>query len=43
VPIWDYKKYEPRPRLTSDEKGIGPYRRWARQFYPLPPATPAAP
>ncbi|WP_158575879.1 aromatic ring-hydroxylating oxygenase subunit alpha [Streptomyces corynorhini] len=32
--IWNRKRYEPNPRLTSDEDAIGHYRRWARQFYP---------
>ncbi len=39
-PIWNHKRYEPHPRLRPEDKGIGPYRRWARQFYPLSPETP---
>ncbi|MBV9024967.1 MAG: hypothetical protein JO362_14530, partial [Streptomycetaceae bacterium] len=41
--IWNHKKYEPHPRLGPEDKGIGPYRRWARQFYPLPPEMPEVP
>ncbi|MFE1771391.1 aromatic ring-hydroxylating dioxygenase subunit alpha [Streptomyces sp. NPDC059008] len=32
--IWNWKRYEPDPRLTPEESAIGHYRRWVRQFYP---------
>ncbi|WP_331766270.1 hypothetical protein [Embleya sp. NBC_00896] len=34
LPIWNHKRYEPRPRLTRGDEAITHYRRWARQFYP---------
>ncbi|MEU0400889.1 Rieske 2Fe-2S domain-containing protein [Streptomyces sp. NPDC006197] len=33
-PIWSHKQYEQRPRLAQGDGPIGPFRRWARQFYP---------
>lgn len=33
-PIWDNKKYVPRPALTAGDGPIGAYRKWTRQFYP---------
>jgi nitrite reductase/ring-hydroxylating ferredoxin subunit len=32
IPIWEHKAYEPRPRLTKEERHVGTFRRWARQF-----------
>ncbi|MFE7595404.1 Rieske 2Fe-2S domain-containing protein [Kitasatospora sp. NPDC057512] len=37
VPIWDHKRYEPRPRLAAGDQSVGVYRHWARQFYPSGP------
>jgi cholesterol 7-desaturase len=37
--IWNWKRYEPCPRLAPGESAIGHYRRWVRQFYP-PDARP---
>jgi phenylpropionate dioxygenase-like ring-hydroxylating dioxygenase large terminal subunit len=31
--IWNNKRYEPSPRLASNEKGITTFRQWAQQFY----------
>ncbi|MFF8772420.1 aromatic ring-hydroxylating dioxygenase subunit alpha [Kitasatospora sp. NPDC015120] len=39
VPIWDHKRYEPRPRLAAGDHSVGVYRHWARQFYPPGPPT----
>lgn len=33
-PIWEHKKYLPRPALAAGDGPIGRYRKWARQFYP---------
>jgi phenylpropionate dioxygenase-like ring-hydroxylating dioxygenase large terminal subunit len=33
VPIWEHKRYEPTPSLTSTEKPILDWRRWFAQFY----------
>ncbi|MFD4659404.1 Rieske 2Fe-2S domain-containing protein [Kitasatospora sp. NPDC058444] len=33
-PIWYSKKYRPHPRLAKGDGPIGPFRHWARQFYP---------
>jgi cholesterol 7-desaturase len=45
VPIWTYKRYQPRPMLAPGDQAIGRYRRWARQFYApdTPPSSPPAP
>jgi cholesterol 7-dehydrogenase len=32
--IWNWKQYEPHPRLAPEESAIGHYRRWVHQFYP---------
>ncbi|MFD8596012.1 aromatic ring-hydroxylating dioxygenase subunit alpha [Kitasatospora sp. NPDC059646] len=34
VPIWNHKRYEPRPRLAAGDQSVGIYRHWVRQFYP---------
>jgi nitrite reductase/ring-hydroxylating ferredoxin subunit len=31
--IWEHKRYQDPPRLVAGDGPIGPYRRWARQFY----------
>ncbi len=31
--IWENKRYQAKPLLTADEKGIVDQRRWALQFY----------
>jgi nitrite reductase/ring-hydroxylating ferredoxin subunit len=35
-PIWENKRYLPRPALADGDGPIGMYRRWARQFYGVP-------
>lgn len=32
--IWQHKKYLTHPRLIKGDGPIGPFRQWARQFYP---------
>ncbi|MGP4001778.1 Rieske 2Fe-2S domain-containing protein [Streptomyces sp. 8N706] len=34
-PIWSTKEYQSPPRLAQADGPIGPFRHWARQFYPL--------
>jgi 3-ketosteroid 9alpha-monooxygenase subunit A len=34
VPLWEHKKYRPQPLLSSEDGPIGPFRRWAKRFYP---------
>ncbi|MFZ4739264.1 MAG: Rieske 2Fe-2S domain-containing protein [Bradymonadia bacterium] len=40
IPIWENKAYVNPPLLCDGDGPIGPYRKWARQFYsmPWPPA-----
>lgn len=33
IPIWEHKRYLETPLLCDGDGPIGPYRRWARQFY----------
>lgn len=33
IPIWEAKRYEPKPSLAPSEKSILDYRRWFSQFY----------
>ncbi|XP_012281608.1 cholesterol 7-desaturase [Orussus abietinus] len=33
VAVWNYKRYERRPVLVKEDRGIMPYRRWYSQFY----------
>ena len=33
IPIWERKRFEGSPALTSTEKPITEFRRWAAQFY----------
>lgn len=33
-PIWENKAYVDRPLLSAADGPIGPFRRWAKQFYP---------
>lgn len=33
IRIWETKRYWERPQLVAGDGPIGPYRRWARQFY----------
>ncbi|ANW21712.1 Rieske 2Fe-2S domain-containing protein [Streptomyces clavuligerus] len=33
-PIWDTKQYRQPPQLAHGDGPIGPFRRWARRFYP---------
>ncbi len=46
-PIWNHKEHYLHPRLAPQEKAIGQYRHWARQFYqdsrPQDPGTSAPP
>ncbi|MDT3395954.1 Rieske 2Fe-2S domain-containing protein [Streptomyces sp. B1866] len=34
IPVWHHKSYQQPPRLAQGDGPIGPFRRWARQFYP---------
>jgi hypothetical protein len=34
VPIWEHKRFTPRPILIEGERAIAEYRRWVRRFYP---------
>lgn len=38
-PIWEHKRYEPRPALARGDGPIGVYRRWSAQFYVGAPAA----
>jgi phenylpropionate dioxygenase-like ring-hydroxylating dioxygenase large terminal subunit len=38
IPIWENKAHLERPLLVEGEAAIALVRRWARQFYTLPPA-----
>ena len=40
-PMWERKQYVDPPALAEGDGPIGPYRRWARQFYPQSPPVPA--
>ncbi|HWW55184.1 MAG TPA: Rieske 2Fe-2S domain-containing protein [Acidimicrobiales bacterium] len=33
IPIWEHKRYLPRPALAKSEKPIADWRRWFSQFY----------
>jgi nitrite reductase/ring-hydroxylating ferredoxin subunit len=33
TPIWENKLYRSKPLLCDGDGPVGPYRRWARQFY----------
>jgi 3-ketosteroid 9alpha-monooxygenase subunit A len=33
IPIWEHKRYLPRPALADSEKPIMDWRRWFEQFY----------
>ncbi|MGW6536482.1 hypothetical protein ACWGBV_14385 [Streptomyces sp. NPDC055051] len=33
-PVWSTKRYVSPPRLARGDGPIGPFRHWARQFYP---------
>jgi nitrite reductase/ring-hydroxylating ferredoxin subunit len=33
IPIWEAKRYVPRPALAPNEKAVTEFRRWASQFY----------
>jgi phenylpropionate dioxygenase-like ring-hydroxylating dioxygenase large terminal subunit len=34
IPIWEHKTYIDRPLLVKGDGPIGPFRAWAKQFYP---------
>lgn len=34
IPVWTHKAYVDPPALAKGDGPVGPYRRWARQFYP---------
>jgi nitrite reductase/ring-hydroxylating ferredoxin subunit len=36
IPIWENKRYQPKPVLTKEEKGIATHREWCQQFYSDP-------
>lgn len=38
-PVWHHKQYVQPPRLAHGDGPIGPFRRWARRFYPPQPVT----
>ena len=38
VPIWENKKYLPRPTLCDGDGPIAEFRRWCEQFYPASPS-----
>lgn len=40
--VWRHKRYLPRPALAAGDGPIGPYRRWARQFYATADAVAAS-
>ncbi|QMU70543.1 Rieske 2Fe-2S domain-containing protein [Streptacidiphilus sp. P02-A3a] len=40
LPVWQYQKYQPTPRLAPGDGPIGRYRKWAEQFYSTAPAEP---
>ena len=33
IPIWEHKRYEPRPLLCDGDGPIAKYRKWFRHFY----------
>ncbi|GAA2258271.1 Rieske 2Fe-2S domain-containing protein [Streptomyces amakusaensis] len=33
-PIWSHREFLPHPRINGADSPIGPFRIWARQFYP---------
>jgi len=33
IPIWEHKRYVPKPKLAEGEKPIMDFRRWFSQFY----------
>ena len=33
LPVWQYQRYQRRPRLAPGDGPIGRYRKWAEQFY----------
>lgn len=35
-PVRNHKQYQQPPRLAPGDGPIGPFRRWARRFYPPP-------
>jgi hypothetical protein len=37
--IWEHKRYQSSPNLTTGEKLIMTYRKWAQQFYTRPAAV----
>ncbi len=34
IAVWTHRRHLNHPMLTAADPEIGPYRRWARQFYP---------
>ncbi len=39
IPMWSTKAYVNLPALAEGDGPIGPYRRWARQFYDDAPVS----
>ena len=39
-PVWHHKEYRRPPGLAPGDGPIGPFRRWALQFYPPPSGAP---
>lgn len=42
IPIWENKVYVDPPLLVREDGPIGPFRAWAKQFYPTPEQLDAA-
>lgn len=42
VPIWENKRYLPKPLLTNGDGPVTAYRHWFSQFYPASSESPAA-
>jgi phenylpropionate dioxygenase-like ring-hydroxylating dioxygenase large terminal subunit len=41
IPIWESKRYLPRPLLCEGDGAMAGFRRWATQFYPQSGSAPA--
>ncbi len=39
IPIWEHKRYVEHPLLVKGDGPIAEFRRWARQFYSMPPGS----
>jgi phenylpropionate dioxygenase-like ring-hydroxylating dioxygenase large terminal subunit len=43
IPIWERKRYMPRPVLCDGDGAIAPFRKWAQQFYGAAPEAASPP